>query len=398
MKLIINKPVIKDNKLISKIEYDNKTYDLFFQVEDEYREYLCDNNCNSFLIALLPFIVKHNYDVEVRGKISSKLYYQLMMYLIPMLCTAFDKHQINIDCELTNETYNSKGVGASISCGVDSFYTLFKHQKLKDKYNNITHLCFFNAGSNGKGEKGRNLFKTRIQNIKKFCLDYNYNFVTVDTNINELIMMGHEMRHTFTTLSCVYALEKLFKIYYFASGFGFDGSHIDENDTAFYDVLNTQCLSNENITFYCSGMEATRMDKIKYISNFSETYNWLNVCIGDEWNNCGKCKKCIRTMTALESIGKLDHYKNVFDLNYYYNNKAKILSTVIIGNRDKIQHEFYNEILKSYKQNKIKIPIMAYILSLTPSKENIKLFLKNILPQFIIKNINKKNKNIGWRD
>ncbi len=391
MDLIINKPYILENKLISTIEYENKKYDLYFKVNNEYKDYLSDDTANAFLIALIPYIIKHNYNVIIKAKISKKIYYQLSTYLLPMLCEAFNKKPVSIKCELTDEHFNSKGVGASISCGVDSFYTLFKHQKLLDNQRNITHLCFFNAGSNGEygGEAARELYNERVANIKEFCKKYNYPLVLVDTNMNELIMMNHEKRHTFTTLSCVYALEKLFNTYYFASGLRFDGSHIDEADTAFYDILNMQCLSNENITFYCSGIEVSRLEKIKYISQFKETYDWLNVCVGDKWQNDGKCSKCIRTITALESINKLREYKNVFDLDNYYKNRIKILSNIIKGCRKKIQREFCIEILNSYKENKIRIPILSYILSYRISKQAIKrIFIKK----------DKKAIKDGWID
>mgnify|MGYP003294633432 CR=1 FL=1 len=93
----------------------------------------------------------------------------------------------------------------------------------------------------------------------------NYNSNEIISNMNELIMMNHEKTHTFRTLACVLAMQKLFSIYYFASGTDFNDSHIDEYDTAYYDILNVQCLSTENTTFYLSGMEATRLEKIKYI-------------------------------------------------------------------------------------------------------------------------------------
>lgn len=50
MDLIINKPRIYENKLISKIEYEDKVYDLFFEVEQEYVKYLTVENANSFLL------------------------------------------------------------------------------------------------------------------------------------------------------------------------------------------------------------------------------------------------------------------------------------------------------------------------------------------------------------
>ena len=36
-------------------------------------------------------------------------------------------------------------------------------------------------------------------------------------------------------------------------------------DTAYYDLLNMQCLSTKNLFFYSSGAEAGRYDKVKFI-------------------------------------------------------------------------------------------------------------------------------------
>ena len=368
---------------------------MYFEVDDEYKTYLCEDNANAFLVALLPFIVKHNYNVIVKDKISSRLYYQITTYLLPLLCESFNKKPINITCDLTDKKYNGKAVGTSISCGVDSFYTLFKHNNLKDKTKNITHLCFFNAGSNGDfgGEEARELYKKRVNKIERFCKKYKYPLIKVDSNMNELIMMRHEKRHTFTTLACVYVFEKLFNTYYFPSGLSFNNSHIDEIDTAYYDILNVECLSNENILFYCSGLEVTRMKKIEFISNFKETYKWLNVCVGTkEWCNCTKCHKCLRTITALESIKKLDNYSSVFDLGYYYKNRKKLLSNLIRENRNRLEGVFSKEIINSYKKNNVKIPFISYILSYRITKKNIKDFIKKIIHK-------KPNKiNDGWAD
>lgn len=403
MSLVINKPYIKNNRLISKIEYDNKEYDLYFEVEKEYTKYLTDDNADCFLITLLPFFVKNNYDVIIKTKISSKLYYQISSYLLPLLCKEFKKKQIKIECELTDKQYNGKGVGASISCGVDSFYTLLKHQNLKDSKYNITHLCFFNAGSNGDfdDDKARKLYKERLVFIKKFCKENKYPLITVDSNMNELIKMNHQCRNTFTTLGCVFALEKLFNKYYFASCFGFNGSHIDSFDTTYYDILNVHCLSNENITFYCSGIETTRIEKLKFISDNPITYNYLNVCVGNKSSNCGVCHKCVRTLTELDSIKKLNLYKNVFNTNYFYNNKSKYYSEIIINNKDRVNHEFYQEIIDECKNNNVKIPIKSYIISFFSFKKRGKLFLKKHLSQKTIDKLKRiKNKsyanNTGW--
>ena len=280
--LIIEMPKIEKSlnkaKLVAEIRVENsEKYNLWFEVEKEYEKYLCVETADAFLVALIPYFVKHNLNVKINGKISSKLYYQLINYLFPLLRRGYKKNNLDIDCQITDVKYDSKGVGASISCGVDSFYTLFKHKDLSDSKYNITHLTFFNAGSHGEygGEEARHLYHKRLKNIKSFCDENNYKLVTVDSNMNEFIMMSHLVTHTFRTLGCVLALQKLFGKYYFASGTNFDDTRITPISCAYYDILNVHCLSTENTQIYCSGIETTRLEKIKYISQFEETYNWL---------------------------------------------------------------------------------------------------------------------------
>lgn len=373
---------------------------MWFKVENEYSEYLCSELSDSFLVSLIPFCVKHEYDIIVNGNISSNLYYQLNTYMIPMLCKKFKKRKINIECSLSKLEFDTKGVGASISCGVDSFYTLLKHKEQLDESYNITHLTFFNVGSHGEygGDIARDLYNKRLIDIKSFCKENNYNLVTVDSNMNELIMMNHEKTHTFRTLSCVLALQKLFSKYYFASGLEFDYSHIDEEDTAYYDILNVKCLSNQNTEFFLSGMECSRMEKVEFISKFKETYNWLNVCVGNDSNNCGICNKCIRTMTALDSIGKLDKYKNVFDVEYFNKNRIKILGQMIKLMNNKITKKLHLEIIDSYKNNNIKIPKLSYIYAMVPTFADVKRLLKKVLPKSIINKLRKQKINDGWVD
>jgi len=404
MFLVINKPYIKDNKLISQIEYNSKKYNMYFEVDNEYVKYLCHENCDSFLVSLLPFIVKHNYDVKINGRISSKLYYQLTNYLLPLLCSEFNKKKINIDCELSNINFNSSGVGASVSLGVDSFYTLIKHKNQKDSKFNITHLTFFNAGSHGDfgGDKARKLYHNRLNYIRKFCNENNYKLVSVDTNMNELIMMNHKKTHSFRTIGCVLALQKLFGKYYFASGYHYNEMRIDEGSCGHYDTLNVQNLSTESLVFYSSGLEVTRMEKVKYISNFKETYSWLNVCVTSD-KNCGKCNKCIRTEAELDSIDMLNKYDAVFNVVEFEKNKNKILSQIISESRGNDSDAMYNkEIINNYKINGKDISIKVLLLSFLPNLKKIKMIIKRIVPKeklhALLKKYRKNNINDGWTD
>ena len=212
--------------------------------------------------------------------------------------------------------------------------------------------------------------------------------------------MGHFETHSFRTLGCVLALQKLFGKYYFASGTNFDDTCITPYSCAYYDILNVECLSNQNTIIYNSGIETTRMGKIKYLSKFKETYNWLNVCIAeDDEKNCSLCEKCTRTMVALESIHKLEKYKNVFDLKLFYKNRRKIYTNVLKKSRNKDTRDYYLEIINSCKDNKVHIPISSYILSYIPTYQGFKNFIKRFVPKKMLIKIQKKRGTYatnGW--
>lgn len=391
--LILEKPYIEKNRLCANIKIDDETYTMWFEVEKDYIEYLCYEKADAFLVAIIPYIIKHELDVEVKGKISSKLYYQLTTYLIPLLCDNFNKRKISLICELDNSHIKTQNaVGTGISCGIDSFYTIFKHLNLKEKEFNITHLTFFNAGSHGQfgGDESRELYNARKEQSRKFAEENNLKFVCVDSNMNEFIMMSHEKTHTFRSLACVLALQKLFSKYYYSSGFDFNETRIDEFDTAYYDILNMQCLSTENIEFYCTGIEVTRIMKVKEIVKYEPSYNWLNVCVREN-NNCGECEKCIRTLLELDSVKSLYKYKNVFNLNDFYNKRNRYLSFMLKQKRQK--NIYYIEIYNQYKKNNFKIPFTSYLKSLILSKGEIKNIIKKILPNTILNKIRKTKKN-----
>lgn len=399
----ISKPYFEEEKekikIYSIIESDKEDYKLWFEVQKEYKQYLICERLDAFIIAILPYAIKKQMDIHVQGALSSKLYYQLTTYLIPLLCDKFNKRIIKIEASLDSNIYNiAKAVGTGISCGVDSLYTISKHINRKEKEFNITHLTFFNAGASGKygGEEARKLYRERMKFAKQFAEENNLKFVSVDTNMNEFLMMDHEMTHTFRSLACVLLMQKLFSKYYYSSGLEFDETRIAEYDSACYDILNVQCLSTEDTTFYSTGMESTRIGKVKEIVKYVPSYEHLNVCIFED-KNCGECEKCIRTLLELDSIGKLDLYNKVFNIQNFNKNKNKYLIFMLKKMRQK--NIFYKEIYREYKKRRKNIPIYLKIISFIPNKEEIKNIIFKILPKDKLKRVLKKQSiKDGWTD
>lgn len=391
-KIIIKEPYIQENKLCSEIETETE-YNMWFEVEEENVKYLCCEKADAFLVAILPYAIKHELDIEVEAKISAKLYYQLNTCLLPLLCEYFKKRTIKINADTDNNILNNENaVGTGISMGIDSLYSILKNSNLKTKEFNVTHLTFFNAGASGRfgGEKARNLYNIRKEQARRFSAENGLKFVCVDSNMNEFLMMSHVATHTFRSVACVLALQKLFSKYYYASlGKKFNATEINE-DPGYYDILLLQCLSNENLQFYSDGVGISRLEKVKELAKHSITYKWLNVCIGGE-KNCGHCPKCIRTLLELESIGVLDKYKNVFNLKDFAKNRTKFLGYMI---EQKPSNIFFKEIYDEYKKNNIKIPIVSYFIAFFSNmKKKIKQILKAIVPKKLINKIRKRNES-----
>ena len=146
--------------------------------------------------------------------------------------------------------------------------------------------------------------------------------------------------------------KKFFKNYYYASGYPISSFSIKQCDTgsAHYEAFTASMLSTESTDFYITGLEKTRLEKVDFISKFPITYDNLNVCYYGE-NNCGHCEKCVRTQFELMALGKLELYKNVFDIPKFYRDKNKYMDYVLKHqNKD-----YYAEILSLMKKKGFKL-------------------------------------------
>lgn len=369
MEIIMNSIIIEKPYIVSEPEWTSlhatirtpyKVFDLWYKVQNEYAKYLCVERSDAFLVAVLPLALKNGWDIINEQVVTSKLYHQLTKYLIPSLGKYAKEYcLINVYAPTSNEIISCDyGVGTGISGGVDSFYTILNNLHNKEVGFNLTHLTFFNVGSHGDfgGESASVLFKKRIPLAEENARILGLPLVIVDSNISDLLQMPHLATHTYRTCSAVLALQKLFHIYYFASGHDLLDFGISSENCGFQDLLNVHCLSSDNTLFFLSGIQETRIDKEKSIADNPIVQRRLNVCIMDEYN-CSHCEKCYRTMIGLYAIGKLDDFSQVFDVEDFKAHLGKRLGYML----GYISKNKYRESYDEMKKNKIHIPFMAYI-------------------------------------
>jgi len=94
-----------------------------------------------------------------------------------------------------------------------------------------------------------------------------------------------------------------------------------------------------------AGLRYTRFEKTRLVAEWDTALHNVHVCTINEENNinCGNCEKCIRTMTALVALGKLEGCR-AFPLQ---NDPKGLLEQVSI---DEDIMSFYRELITPLKE------------------------------------------------
>lgn len=375
MKTIMNvgKPYLINEddsvKLEVELKWDEKSYKVWYKVDKKYGEFFSYEVSDYILCFILLYCMEHNYDLYFEGKLSEEFYNNITEYLMPAISQNIKQYNsIKITHNgLVNYHFNGNHVGTGLSCGVDSFYTIFKNiSHSKESNLSINTLTFFNAGASGEfgGDLARQIYLERGHHFSHVAKELNCDFLMVDTNANEFLMQNHEATHVFRTLSIPLALQKYFSRYYFSSTYQYSDFKFDWFDPSLYDLLNMACLSTSNIKFVLVGGETTRMGKVEYISQFPLVQRELNVCIHGITND-NTCSKCKRTILNLYLLGKIDLFDKCFDVPSFYKNKRKMIRWCLASN-EKVDIPELKKWLK--KKKEIKISDRVYVFFFRPCR------------------------------
>ena len=222
-----------------------------------------------------------------------------------------------------------------------------------------------NVGSHDIGAvDSESLYESRIKLAKSFCNSYDYKFVLIDTNINEFLKYSYTEYFSIINSATILSLQKLFKCYYSSSGYSIKEFKLSSIDAAYFELFNMSMLSTDSTVFFTYGGGVSRYDKVRVLTSFEPSYEFLNVCNSYSYN-CSKrtCIKCLRTITELDATNSLHKYKKVFDLELYENNKESYLSDMYARKvllNDEYAKEIWSDLRKKYR-----IPLTYKIRSIT---------------------------------
>lgn len=369
--IIIHKPELiteKDTVIIrSLFEMEDSREYLWFSVAKEHQDYLTYRRGDAFLVGILLLAMEKGHDIQLNFPVSERLYYTLTTYLIKALSLAISSlTEISIIHGGLDSTpiENAGAVGTGFSGGVDSFCTVYEHlhencpESLK-----LTHFTFHNVGSHGDfgGEDSRKLFKERLKLVKPFADEKGIDIISVDSNLSEILTMDYIPTHTIRNAAVILLMQKLFRYYYYSSGYEFTEFAISPKlPSASYDILSLNMLSTESLTFFSAGASYNRFEKTKMIANYEPTYRYLNVCTSGSSTNCSACSKCLRTMLTFEVLGKLEKYKQTFDLKKHKKLRPRFIGKVLGTHKS---DRFLEEIYQEMKKDTFTIPTRSFLLA-----------------------------------
>jgi len=128
-----------------------------------------------------------------------------------------------------------------------------------------------------------------------------------------------------------------------------------------------------------------RLEKSEIISEIPDTWNFLEVCVPppklpQEAGNCGQCFKCARQALIFDAMGKLECYKNVFDLERY----QKSRSCYWLRMHDVSSDVFAEKILNYTRETNFHLPALARIFGpLIYWKSRIRCGLRQVKRKWI---------------
>lgn len=285
-----------------KFSSANKILDISFQFKKGHGEYSPEAE---IALRLLPNM-QNAEELELKDKSIDSLFFNSLIDIQHIYNSWNSKYNIikitgdtqKQTLKAKESTFANKRIASYFSGGVDSFYTLLKHQP------EITDIVFVHGLDIPL--ENTELRQATITALTAIAQKFNVNLVEVETNLREQLSVYAEwgtILHGISLASVGLLLQKEFSIIYIPASH--DYSNLFPWGT--HPILD-HLWSTEHTRFIHDGAEATRLQKVELISKYGTALQHLRVCwrnIGGKYNCC-KCEKCLRTMISLYGCGKLE--------------------------------------------------------------------------------------------
>lgn len=281
--------------------------------------------------------------------------------------------------EVSDFGYKPTAVASGCSLGIDSFSSILHHTSESSCPTSfkLTHLTYFNVGAMGSfcNLETESSFFSDLEMIERFAEKINLPVIWVNSNVHRLYQgFSFNATHTFRNMSVVLSMPRLFKTYFYASGYSYKDYRIDKDDFAHFEDVVLTHLSTISTKLYSDDASLSRFEKTEYVSKSSLARDNLYVCLKEQIKNdksdnfipvsaklnCSRCEKCLRTLVTFDVLGCLVDFSSIFDIAYYRKVRhlfiAKLLS-------QKGKNNIYRDIYCHMKERHYPIPLTSRLLA-----------------------------------
>jgi diphthamide synthase (EF-2-diphthine--ammonia ligase) len=309
--VIVGEPTysIENSRAVASVAVnaDGKSFELKYKVS----EGPIAHGSEAFLAATLLPAMKIGGSLRIAGEISPRLLNatRTIQDILHKWNPAFQKVAVEAKSQITEAGSHQKEVGAFFSGGVDSFYTLLKHQE------EITKIIFVHGFDIWLDDCA---FRERVsRELREVAAELQKPLIEVETNLRDI---SEHYAKWVDYFGCGFAsvallLSPQFKKIYIASSESF--AHLDPCGSH---PLLDPLWGTEHLEIVHDGCEASRNEKVARIATSDIVMRKLRVCYEnlhardnyELWRdtyNCGRCEKCLRTMISLHAVGALEQCK-----------------------------------------------------------------------------------------
>ena len=291
--MVVGEPRVDGATVSAPVFLPDRETDIFYSASPGPISQLAD----PFLVATLIPAMRFGLDLVMRAPVSSRL-----MAAIPRVQKILHGwnrrfRRIDVQADLRPGSRDAdRGTASFFSCGVDSFFSVLRH----DDIDKLVFARGFDpkiAGTARDEQLNRHV-RTAASELGKPLIEVETNIRTVwDREVS------WEYFHGAAVLSIALALAPRFSRIYMPPSHDLAslvpwGSHPD------LDPL----WSTEEVEILYVDAEPTRFQRVAVLADSDVALRHLQVCWEhrNEEYNCCRCEKCLRLMTTLHVLGKLD--------------------------------------------------------------------------------------------
>ncbi|WP_298952445.1 hypothetical protein [uncultured Nonlabens sp.] len=305
-----------------QVSLNDKLENLYYQTNFKLDKIIESDLWNAAIIALLPLSFENNWNIKSNGIIDETLKDGLINELFPVMKQAYTTDftpLLDVESQHFSPCLMNNQTATGLSCGVDSFATIFSKQK------ELSALTFFDAGSHGKNfqQKTDSIRQHRFSNVELVASKLKMPLYTVTSNLSNFTKAKFQDNHAFLQLSCAHLLCGICNVYHYSTGQKND--YLDRHELDFIYINNflTPALSSGRLKIKTSLGTLTRFQRTYIISEQKIPQQHLDVCV-DPFKvidqgliNCSGCDKCLRTQLALKIQGNYESFSSVFNEQIY---------------------------------------------------------------------------------